>query len=211
MRKALIALSVIAVLLVAGDTLLRKWAEGRAAEQLETRLDLEQEPDVQLKGFPFFLSALAGRFSEVRVETGPVATGRARLQDVHLDLRNVEVSFGDAVGGDAGAVRTGGGTGRGFIGSGALNEALAAQGAPITLELSRGRALVSSPQLPGQVEGQLRLDGNRLSITAPGAPEVFSVRLPRVIGGISYQGVAIENDTLWLDFVIASGVLRAPR
>lgn len=211
MRKLLVALVILAVLAIGFDLLLRTWVEGRVAGHVQRVLDLEREPEVALRDRPFLLSLLRGRFSEVGLSTGPVRAAGTRLEDVSLELTNVELTLAEAFGDGVGAVRTGGGRGRAYIGAGAVNDALAGQGAPVEVHFDDGATLISSPRLPQEVEGTLALDGRRLVLRADRLPQSFDIELPRVVDGITYSDVSVEDDRALLSFSVAPGTLRPPR
>lgn len=211
MRRLFVFFLVLLGLAVGGDFLLRGWAERRAAGHVQERLELDQEPTVSLGGWPFLFSALDGHFPDVGVETGPIAAEGVRLDDVQLRFRDVEISFGDAVGGGTESVRTSGGRGEAFIGAAAITEGFNDQGVPAEVSFEGGKVLVSSPQLPEPVEGQLDLRGRRLILSARGAPERFAVRLPVPVEGLEYRTVVVRDDRAVLRFNLAPGRLRPPQ
>jgi len=88
-----IVLGLIGALLVLGDTLGRRWAEGMIADRVQTSLGLDVPPQVTVDGVPFLTQVAAQRLDAVHV-TAPVTTvqvdGHAvSLSDVDLWLRGV--------------------------------------------------------------------------------------------------------------------------
>src|SRR5437867_10617082 len=91
MRKALVAVSVVVVLLVGADLGLRALAQYWIAGQLQSSFRLERRPFVSLGGFPFLPRLVTGRFHSVSVEShGSVRIGPFPISAVDLTLRDVK-------------------------------------------------------------------------------------------------------------------------
>jgi hypothetical protein len=84
-RRLLIALVVLAALLVLADRVGVLSAERALAGQIQTELDLQQRPDVSIRGVPFLTQAVGGRYEEVRVELPDVDSGP--LLNIGVDAR----------------------------------------------------------------------------------------------------------------------------
>ncbi len=210
MRRLLVFFLILLAIVVAGDFVLRGWVEARAEGHLQDELDLPQRPDVSIGGWPFVFMVLDGRFPDVHVETGPVTARGVTLQDVHLDLRDVEVATGQAVGGRPGSVRTGGGRGEAYVGADDLREGFREQGVDAEIRLEDDGLLVAAPELPREVEADVRLRGSRLIVAAPGAPVRYEVRLPSPVERMEYRSFVIREGRGVLRFDLAPGRLRAP-
>lgn len=85
----LILLALVAGLLVVGDRLAVRQAEGFVAENLRTRSRLDTTPQVTIHGFPFLTQVAARRFDRVDLEgTGvPAGTPERPLRVDRMDLR----------------------------------------------------------------------------------------------------------------------------
>lgn len=95
-RRALVALVVLAGLLLIGDRA-AAWAAQRAvAEQAEQELAAHQvetaPPEVSIAGFPFLTQVAAGRYERVRLRLRDVGSGELRLPLVELTATGVTAS-----------------------------------------------------------------------------------------------------------------------
>jgi hypothetical protein len=89
MRGFLITLAVLVVLLVGVDFGARWIAEDRVATQLQSQLELDNEPDVAIGGFPFLTQAAAGEYGSVTLTAEHIPY--RQLKDITLvaDLGDV--------------------------------------------------------------------------------------------------------------------------
>lgn len=97
----LASLLLLIGLLVVGDRVGERAAEGYAAERLQTELGLAQAPTVDLVGVPFLDQLAVSTFRQVVIDANGVplgASGASRtsgtLDHLHLDLRQVTTSDG---------------------------------------------------------------------------------------------------------------------
>jgi hypothetical protein len=92
----LIVLAVLGVLLVVTDRIAVRVAEGKVATETQRGLDLDQEPGVSIKGFPFLNQMAANKLGRVDLEletyhvqlddqVGTVADLSIQLHDVRLE------------------------------------------------------------------------------------------------------------------------------
>jgi hypothetical protein len=95
-RRLLIVLVVLLALLAVADRVGVRVAERALATPTRTELDLQQTPDVSIRGIPFLTQAVSGRYEEVRVGLPDVDSGplhdigvRARLFGVRAPLGEV--------------------------------------------------------------------------------------------------------------------------
>lgn len=99
-RVLIVTVVVLAGLLVAADRLSARYAEDRAARQIQTSQDLSAAPSVDIKGFPFLTQVIGRRIGEVTVTADDVTTARGgsrtglRISRLAADLHGVELSGG---------------------------------------------------------------------------------------------------------------------
>lgn len=89
MKKLVIALVVLAALLVAADRILVSAAEGVVARRVQVAADLERQPTVQIRGFPFLTQAVRGVYRRVEISLTALGRGDTRLEDLRVRLRDV--------------------------------------------------------------------------------------------------------------------------
>lgn len=105
-----LVLCLVGALLVLGDTLGRRWAEGVIADRVRTELGLSAAPVVRIEGVPFLTQVASQRLAAVHVTaeqtTLPVDGRPVELRGVDLWLRGVtqrdnfaEISVADLAGG----------------------------------------------------------------------------------------------------------------
>jgi hypothetical protein len=90
MRKFLVFVVVLAVIGVAADFLAGRAFETRTRQLVQRRFQLEREPVVQVRDFPFLLSVARGRLDTVDVATTSVDAGDFTLDTLQLSLHDVE-------------------------------------------------------------------------------------------------------------------------
>jgi len=106
MRKALVALGVLVVVLVAADFGLRALAQHWVAGQLQSSLRLEERPSVSLGGFPFLPRLATGRFPSVDVEShGSLKASEFPLAGIEVTLRDVRFSADQLLFGNKATIR----------------------------------------------------------------------------------------------------------
>lgn len=87
--RVLVVLVVVALVLVAGDRVAVRYAEGRAAQEVEAAGTDVSGVDVDITGFPFLTQLVAGELTHV---TGTMERGTFsgyEVSDVHVDARGV--------------------------------------------------------------------------------------------------------------------------
>lgn len=212
MKLLVATLAVLLGLAVAADLFVKDLAEDRAAEQIARTMSLDEPPEVDLGGFPFILKAVSGNFGEIRVVSEDVHVEGVALDRVEVVMRDVEVSLSKILADRADSVRIGGGEGTAVMSERALARALRRQGVDVSVTLGGdGTVLIEDPRLPAPAEGTVGLDGRRLVISATDAPAEYAIDLPRLIRGLTYRSITIEESSLTLDFSLISGIFRAPR
>jgi hypothetical protein len=69
---------------------------------------------------------------------------------------------------------------------------------------------VTNDRLPRPVDGTLTLDGSSIVLAADGVPSTYSIPLPPLIQGLSYDSLTVSRDSAELHFSLGPGRLRAP-
>jgi hypothetical protein len=95
MRRAVIALVVIAGLLVVADRVAKVAAQSVVATQIKSDQALSQRPDVTIRGFPFLTQALAGRYGDVSLTLHDVPSRSVPVKRLAVDLHGVHVPLAD--------------------------------------------------------------------------------------------------------------------
>lgn len=94
--KGLLLAVLLVGLLVGGDRLAERAAEGAIARQAQSSGALSQRPDADVGGALFLPQALAGRYHDVRLTTSG-AVGGFPTERLDVSLRGVRVPLGDVV------------------------------------------------------------------------------------------------------------------
>jgi hypothetical protein len=183
MRRLLVVLLVLVALLAIADRVGVLVAQSVLAAQVKNQLELDQTPDVSIRGIPFLTQAVRGKYSDVRVKLPDVDAGSvqdiaidARLQGVHLPLsaaihRDVDRVPVDRISGTldvryAELARASGISGLKIIRDGDA------------LKLS-GSVRVLGQQVDASATGRVEVNGNDIAINAERA-EVAGVPVPQV-------------------------------
>jgi hypothetical protein len=98
-------LALLSALVWAADTGARTVAQALAARRIQHTLGLEQRPDVHVRGVFFVPQVLGGHYGRVDVGLRGLTRDGVRLTTVSARLGDVRVPLGEAVTGDADAVR----------------------------------------------------------------------------------------------------------
>ncbi len=184
----LLLLFLFLVLAAAGDYVMRFIAEGRIARSIRMAVDLDEDPNVELQGFPFVFRVLEGRFERVDVDAALVEVEGLALEEVHLDFRTVRFPEWDLVAGGSGEVTSEGGTAVIEVTDAALTEFLAGQGGvDAEVDLTPGSATV------GGVSGSLEIEGDVLVFRSGGGGAGFEVPLPELVPGLTYGRVTVDS------------------
>ena len=180
MRKLLILLVVLLVAAAAGDLWLRNYASDRIAARLASSLELEEEPEVEIGGFPFLLGALRGRFESISISGTSLTRDGIELQEVELTLENVRVAVTDALT-NLDKVRVGSGRGGAVLTRDELVGELQGAGAPI-----------DPATLP--TDGEIPLEGASLVL----GPHNFP--LPVITDEMVWERARVEDGDVHLSF-----------
>ncbi len=213
--RVVVTLVALAVVLVGADLAARAWATGRAEQELQQRLALPQEPQVDLGGGSFLWQALRGRYEDVAVTAGQVPAGEITLDEVRVHLPAVRAPLG-ALAGGSGTVDVAAGTftaDAGFaellqqVDTGPLDVVLTRDGDDVRAATTV-RVLGLSTELSLTVEP--RLDGDAVQLV-PVAAEAAGQEVPlsRARRLLASAGVdALDGWTVALDEVPGEVELR---
>jgi hypothetical protein len=183
----LLLLFLLAVLAAAADFAMRFIAEGRIARSIRMAVDLDEDPDVELRGFPFVFRVLEGRFERVDVDAALVEVEGLALEEVHLDFRSVRFPKWDLVSGGTGDVSADGGTAVVEVTDEAFSRFLADQGVGTEVVFTPGSVAA------GGGSGSLEIDGGVLAFRPQGGGSGFEVSLPQLMPGLTYRRVTVDS------------------
>jgi LmeA-like phospholipid-binding len=181
-RRLLIALIVLAALLVLADRVGVMLAERALANQIQAELDLQQRPDVSIRGIPFLTQAIGGHYEEVRVELPDVDSGPLQNIGVDARLRGVRAPLGAVLRRQLDEVPVDRITGDLTIGYADLARASGISGLRIVraddaLRLT-GSVQVLGRQVDASAVGRVEVVGNEIVINAEQA-EIDGVEVPQ--------------------------------
>lgn len=209
MRKLLFVLIVVGGLLVAADFVARSLVAEKLAARTKANLGLEQEPDVDLEGFPFVTQVVAGELDGVNLALEDISEQDVTLSELTLDLHEVRFSLEDLMDQGGGRVRVSASDGRAELDQADLSRALEQAGAPFEVTIDQGRLLATSDATAQQVEVEPRIEGSQLILTVPELGQT-AIQLPTPVRGITYESVEVLPGRLELRFSTGPAVLRAP-
>jgi hypothetical protein len=196
-RRLLIVLAVLVVLLAIADRVGVTLAERALANQIRTELELDETPDVSIRGIPFLTQALGGDYEEVRVGLPDVDSGP--LQDIGVDARlyGVQAPLGDVLRRQLDEVPVDRITGELAVGYAELARASGISGLRITregdsLQLS-GSVEVLGRQVDASATGLVEVAGNDIVITAEQA----------VVDGVEVPQTALDMAARLLSFRVS--------
>ena len=159
---------------------------------LETSLDLPEEPDVSIGGFPFLLDLGDGRLESVTVRLRELDRTGIKVERLRVVLEDISFSISDAVAGELDRVRVERGHGSATL-SGSILEGLlsgiSSRGVPVPE--------ISIDDLPG-----LEVEGTTL-VVGPAR-----VELPVLMEEMRYSSARISEGEVILDFRIDRTSLR---
>lgn len=210
MVKVLVAFLVTLLLLfTAADYVARNQAEQRAGEQLASSLELDEEPEVRLNGWPFLLRAFSGELPSASFSADEVRARGVSLTEVEVDVRGLSFNLKDILNSSREAIRIAGGDGTAVLSGAELRKVLRREGISAEVTLSADGVSVTTQALPEPVEGDLSIDAGNLVITA-GSATIGTVRLPQIVEGLTYGQVTVEEDAAILVFHLEAATLTAP-
>jgi LmeA-like phospholipid-binding len=208
MRKLVIGLLVLALAFVVADFVARSYAEDRASTALQDSFHLSKKPTVTLAGFPFLFHAASGHFDSISLSDKDFHVQGVDIRSIELTLHDVHFSLKGLTSGRGGTVRVARGEGNASLTGEAVTELLRGQGAPVTIRFEGGRAVLSSSQLPGEIDGTLSIRRGHLVVASPEAAGSYSLALPEILPGIRYTGVRVDGDAAVVAFEVPKQTFR---
>jgi hypothetical protein len=206
--KAVAGVAVLASLVTLADRWAVLYAEHRAADVLEDRLDLAAAPEVEIGGFPFLTQLADKRLDSVRVAVPDVAADRVSLAKVSATAHDIRLEGEGLTSVDGARVpRLDGDV---LLSFADLNRELGASQVTFTGEgrdrvRARGTLPVAGRELRLRAEATIRRDGERGIATRIGA-----MRLD--IGDLAtYRPGTGASDGLHLTPRAAAGLARETR
>lgn len=89
MRKLIVALVVLVALLAVVDRVVVSAAEGVVARRVQVAAELEQQPTVDIRGFPFLTQAVGGEYDRLDISLDSLERDGMRVQDLSVRLEQV--------------------------------------------------------------------------------------------------------------------------
>ena len=97
MRRWFISTLVLVALLVVADRVAAAAAEHDVAKRIAADQNLDRDPDVSIRGFPFLTQLFGGRYDDVDVTVHGLHAGELTIARLTAHLAGAHVSFGDVV------------------------------------------------------------------------------------------------------------------
>lgn len=183
MRRLVVVLIVLLALLAVVDRVGVLVAQSVLASQVKDQLELDQTPDVSIRGIPFLTQAVRGDYGDVRVRLPDVDAGS--LQNIAVDarLQGVRVPLSAAIKRQIDQVPVDRISGTLDVRYDELARASGISGLRVTragdsLRLT-GSVQVLGRQLDASAVGRVEVRGNDIAINAEQA-EVAGVPVPQV-------------------------------
>lgn len=95
MRKLLVFLILLAIVLAIVDRVAVTGAQREIARQIEARYDLDETPNVEVKGIPFLTQAISGRYQEIVISMGSLDRDGVRVSGIEARLLGVNAQLND--------------------------------------------------------------------------------------------------------------------
>ena len=208
-RSILIALLVLAAIGLGVDAGARAVAEARLASSVQRALQLPDEPDIELQGFPFLLQVARGRLDSLDVELRDVDAEGLNLDRVTLRFEELVFDRVALLRG-AGTVSVSSGSAQAVVTEDDLSTYLQEGGTPVLVRLDGPDIRVSTRISTGAettsatAEGPVRVEGGRLlfspdqvevegTVGVPAAALAFDVALPELVPGLRYESVLVND------------------
>jgi hypothetical protein len=106
-KRLLIILIVLVTLLVAADFGVAAAAEYQISKQLKNKLNLVDDPSVDIHGFPFLTQAISGSYSDISVQAQGISVQNMKDLEIDADLRDVKAPLSDVLSGNTSAITVG--------------------------------------------------------------------------------------------------------
>ena len=208
--KKTIALLLVLALLFFADRSARHYEESQIARSIKTSLDLKEEPEVALRGFPFLTEMVQGRISSCTVSVDSLVEGRIRFSNIQLLLVDLTFSVRQFLERNLRAIHARRGVGTASIRQNDLNTFLRAHGVPFMVSFRNGQTVAQLSSLSAPIDLGLKISDGSLEISAGSLPTV-SVPLPSALHGIVYGSARPGRGRLLLNFRLEHPTLDLTR
>jgi len=211
-RRTIIVLAVVLGLLAAADVGLRLLAQYWVGRTTAASMGMRERPSVSIGGFPFLWHLASGEFPSVTITSrGPVSGGTVPLESARVVLHDVHISSGQLLFGTSSTITAKKGTGTATLTAADLNAAIASD-TSAHVRFDGSTVVVTSPSLPGKVEAKVSIQNGELVLRPVGGriPVSVHVRLPDLIQGVHFTGVAITSGEATLSFTLTDASFEVP-
>jgi LmeA-like phospholipid-binding len=210
-KGLLIGLVILAGLGAVADYLLKQQAEARIASEVADTLEIGSDPDIQIEGFPFLLSAIRGRFSAVEVTADSLRKEGVRLDDFNARFEDLRFELSAVMSGK-GDIEAARGSGSAVLPIASLNRLLSREGSfrsPLRIIGTEGQRITIDSEASswGPVEVKPRLE-DRTIVFDLVELGTASVDLPRVTSGLDYESLEIRDGRVVLTFSLSESALQ---
>ena len=199
MRRLLVVLIVLAGLLVLADRLVVGVADRAVARQIRSSLQLQQNPDVKIHGFPFLWQAVRGQYDDVEVTIPSVNAEQLHNLRVHVQLHGLHAPLTDVINRDLQSVPVNAISGTVAVNYTDLASASGISGLRVvpagdgTVTVS-GTISLLGQQRPVSAHAQVAVSGRNLVVTADHA----------TVGGITLPQSALDVAAQQLTFTVST-------
>jgi hypothetical protein len=199
----------LAVFLLVADYGARAYAQNRLSHALADSLDVSPPPGVSLGGFPFLVRILQGELPAATIRGSRLTARGVSFEAVELHLQGVHFSLGSVLSGN-GTVVADTGDGSATLTGPDLTAVLHARGVPVTVTFSSTGVRLSSPQLPGEVDGKLTLSDQDLILepATPASSQRFALALPPLVRGVRFTGLRLTPSGAVLTVALSNASVR---
>jgi hypothetical protein len=202
MKALVIGLVVLLAVLVAADRIAVAVAQGEVAERVAAEAGLDDEPDVQITGFPFLTQVVAGRYDDVRIQLDAADLDQPAGTRADIHLRGVDLPLSDALSGSVAQIPVERIDGVALLPYDLLAEAI---GPDTSLERAGEQVTITrTVDVLGQqaeltAAGQVTLDGDQLVIDVENA-SAAGVDVPDAVVSAGSDLLALRYDLPQLPF-----------
>lgn len=202
-----ITVLVLGVLLVAADFALAAAGEYQVAQRMREKLQLDEDPDVRITGFPFMLQAVRGDYTRIEIDANrvPIKNESVDLRDLDIeaDLLHTRVELADLLAGNVSKATIDQVEGSVRIKALDLNR-LANQVTPFDkLSIEPDNRVTTPPPAPGEkpnkttaavkLSGQTNLAGKSLNVTAFGQIALLNNAIKISIDDIELEDASLKQ------------------
>ncbi|MCF7551570.1 MULTISPECIES: DUF2993 domain-containing protein [Pseudonocardia] len=191
LKRLIITVLVLAGVLVAADYAAAAAAESVVSRQLRERLDLADDPNVRINGFPFLTQAVAGEYGSIELTADRLKVGDLQNVQLRANLHDVQAPLSGLLGSGTPGLRVGTAEGAARVGADDINRML-----PGIDRLSLGN-------VDANAIADLITDGADPSLRALDPESVA-----RISGDVPVGGGRTESVVVFAELQVADGAMR---